>query len=57
MHPDRRDVGTVIASNRRLFIRAQIFLVHRGGWKESLEHINPFFGKLLNFISLSGQVL
>lgn len=57
MHPDRRDVGSVIASNRRLFIRAQIFLVHRGGWKESLEHINPFFGKLLNFISLSGQVL
>lgn len=52
-----RDVGSVITWNRRLFERAQLFLVHRGGWTQSLVFITPFLGKLLNFVSLSGQVL
>lgn len=52
-----RDVGSVSVLNRRLFERAQIFLVHKGGWMQSLVLITPFLGKLLNFISLYGQVL
>jgi len=57
MHPwGRRDVGSVTTLNRRLFERAQIFLVHRSGWTEPGTHY-PVLRELLNFVSLSGQAL
>lgn len=54
MHPwGGKDVGSVITLNSRLFERAQICLVHRGGWTQSLVLILREITELRIFVQSS----